>query len=73
MGELAHKTGFSIDDINTIFLAIQTEDINDAFQPGHVLNFPKSGGWPPEIVKKFSASSEHSSIRGTINGGGDFI
>lgn len=44
------------------------------FPPGAVWYFPDGDGWSTEATKNKSlASSEHSSVRGTINGGGDFI
>ncbi|TAK13232.1 MAG: hypothetical protein EPO35_10545 [Acidobacteria bacterium] len=43
--------------------------IRKSLDPGTVLEFPAWQGWPQGAL----ASSEHTSIRGTINGGGDFI
>lgn len=44
------------------------------FSPGAVWYFPGDGGWAKQATtNKVLASSEHSSVRGTINGGGDFI
>jgi hypothetical protein len=43
--------------------------IRQKLDPGTVLEFPPWQGWPQGAL----ASSEHSSVRGTINGGGDFI
>jgi hypothetical protein len=72
-GDMLKKAaGLSNEDIGKIFSAIEVAEI-DGFKPGDFLTFPKNGKWPPEIAKKYSASSEHSSIRGSINGGGDFI
>lgn len=44
------------------------------FTPGEVWYFPKDGNWAKEAQPNVViGSSEHSSVRGTINGGGDFI
>jgi len=43
------------------------------FAPGEFMVFPADGGWPKQLKGRFIASAEHASIRGTINGGGDFI
>lgn len=43
------------------------------FAPGEFMVFPADGGWPKELKGRFRTSAEHASIRGTINGGGDFI
>lgn len=53
------------DCINQVRLANQRQK----FGAGETLEFPPWQGWPTGA----RASSEHTSIRGTINGGGDFI
>lgn len=53
------------DCINQVRLANQRQK----FGAGETLEFPPWQGWPTGA----RASSEHSSVRGTINGGGDFI
>jgi hypothetical protein len=53
------------DCINQVRLANQRQ----RFGAGETLEFPPWQGWPAGA----RASSEHSTIRGTINGGGDFI
>jgi hypothetical protein len=53
------------DCINQVRLANQKRQ----FAAGEMLEFPPWQGWPTGA----RASSEHASVRGTINGGGDFI
>lgn len=73
MEQVKSLTGFSDSEIGDLFNAVGMADVGQPFAPGEMLIFPKGGGWPPDLSKKFLASSEHSSVRGTINGGGDFI
>lgn len=74
------KKGLTHEDAVNLVSSITMYDIEDPaqhfssdFKPGAVWYFPKNSGWSDAVKKKATASSEHSSIRGTINGGGDFI
>ncbi len=76
-------SGLSETDVLDLFNNIAGYDIGalsdrkfstGGFAPGEVWYFPKDGNWSKEATaNKVVASSEHSSVRGTINGGGDFI
>lgn len=47
-------------------------DFGEGFAPGQALYFPGGTGWPEQVMRAHG-SSEHATIRGSINGGGDFI
>lgn len=71
--------GLNLEDAYTIYknvsvypMANPTHRFGEDFKPGDVWYFPTADGWSSE-VRGARASSEHASIRGTINGGGDFI
>lgn len=66
---LLRTMGFGPEDAGHIVYSIK---MSGSFKPGEVMYFPPDGRWPKEMLQ-LRASSEHSSIRGTINGGGDFI
>lgn len=70
---MAPKMGLSADEFIQVVLTAKTwPDFGTDFKSGQVLRFiPGQSGGQGAPVRK--GSSEHTSIRGTINGGGDFI
>lgn len=67
--EKLRALGFAQEDAAHI---VDSVALSHGFAAGEVFYFPPNGGWPAQMLK-YKASSEHSTIRGTINGGGDFI
>ncbi len=65
--------GFSYKESVDIWNGVAHASMGRPFAPGEFIVFPADGGWPKELKGRFIASAEHASIRGTINGGGDFI
>ncbi len=65
--------GFSYKEAIDIWNGMALASTGRPFVPGEFMVFPADGGWPKELKGRLLASSEHASIRGTINGGGDFI
>lgn len=63
------EMGFAPDDAGHI---VDSITLSRGFPAGQAMYFPPNGRWPAEMLK-YRTSSEHASIRGTINGGGDFI
>jgi hypothetical protein len=72
MKDVAKATGLSGPEVDNVYMAMLAAAKRQAFGPGDVLYFPGPDGWPGHLPE-WLASAEHSSIRGTINGGGDFI
>jgi hypothetical protein len=70
---LAQRLGLSTDELVQFSSTVQQwSDFGNDFKSGQVLLFrPGESGGRGMPVRK--GSSEHSSVRGTINGGGDFI
>ena len=67
--ERLRAMGFAADDAVHIAESIA---LGGGFPAGKAMYFPPNGQWPAEMLR-YRVSSEHSSVRGTINGGGDFI
>ncbi len=67
--ELSRLTGLSALDVMALVSDVRRADERKELPPGATLEFPGSTGWPRGAL----ASVEHASIKGTINGGGDFI
>lgn len=76
-GEKVHlylqNLGFSYKEAVDIWNGMALASTGRPFAPGEFMVFPADGGWPKELKGRFRTSAEHASIRGTINGGGDFI
>jgi hypothetical protein len=65
--------GFSYKEAVDLWNGMALASMGRPFAPGEFVVFPADGGWPKELKGHFFTSAEHASIRGTINGGGDFI
>ena len=66
---LTTLAGLSPQEAEDCIRQVRLANQRQKFGAGETLEFPPWQGWPSGA----RASSEHSSIRGTINGGGDFI
>jgi hypothetical protein len=66
---LTTLAGLSPDEAKDCINQVRLANQRQKFGAGETLEFPPWQGWPAGA----RASSEHSSVRGTINGGGDFI
>ena len=67
--DMTTLTGLTMDEAKDCINQVRLANQKRQFAAGEMLEFPPWQGWPQGAL----ASSEHGSIRGTINGGGYFI